>query len=92
MNTSNKPMLSPSFDVEQFDEESLLYDEAGSRAFYLNDTANAVLQLCKEDLSVAQIIECLQQAYPDHKDSIAEDIITVLEMLVENHVIELSDE
>lgn len=92
MNTSSKPKLSDSFAVEQFDKEILLYDEAGSRAFYLNDTANAVLQLCKEDLSVAEIIECLQQNYPDHKDSIAEDVVGVLEILVKNKVIELTDE
>ena len=92
MNTSSKPKLSDSFAVEQFDEEILLYDEAGSRAFYLNDTANAVLQLCKEDLSVAEIIECLQLNYPDYKDTIAEDVVGVLEMLVKNKVIELTDE
>jgi len=92
MNTSSKPKLSDSFAVEQFDKEILLYDEAGSRAFYLNDTANAVLQLCKEDLSVAEIIECLQQNYPDQKDSIAEDVVGVLEILVKNKVIELTDE
>jgi hypothetical protein len=92
MKTNSKPRLSPAFALEEFDGEILLYDEAGSRAFYLNDTANAVLQLCTEDLSVAQIIECLQQNYPEHTDAIAEDVASVLEVLVENQVIELSDE
>ena len=92
MNTSNKPMINPSFAFELFEEEILLYDEAGSKAFYLNDTANAVLQLCKEDLSVAEIIECLQNNYPDHKDTIPKDVIDVLEMLVKSKVIELIDE
>ena len=92
MNTSSKPRVSPAFAVEEFDGEILLYDETGSRAFYLNDTANAVLQLCREDLSVAQIIEYLQQAYPDQQDSIEKDVMTVLKMLAENKVIELSDE
>ncbi len=92
MNTSSKPRVSPAFAVEEFDGEILLYDETGAKAFYLNDTANAVLQLCREDVSVAQIIEYLQQAYPDHQERVEQDVMTVLEMLVENKVIELSDE
>ena len=92
MDISSKPRVSPAFAVEEFDGEILLYDETASRAFYPNDTANAVLQLCREDVSVAQIIEHLQQAYPDQQDSIEKDVKTVLEMLVENKVVELSDE
>lgn len=92
MNISSKPRVSPAFAVEEFDREILLYDETGAKAFYLNDTANAVLQLCKEDVSVAQIIDYLQQAYPDQQDSIEQDVMTVVKMLAENKVIELLDE
>lgn len=92
MDLTRKPVVDPSFTAEDFDSETLIYNEAGSKAFYLNDAANAVLQLCREDLSVGQIIECLQQAYPDKAQTIADDVAGVLETLIESGVVTLSDE
>ncbi len=92
MNLTQKPVVDPSFAAEAFDRETLIYNEAGSKAFYLNDAANAILQLCREDLSIGQIIEYLQQVYPDNEKAIADDVVNVLEQLVASGVVTLSDD
>lgn len=72
--------------------ETILYTEVETQAVYLNDAAYAVWQLCKEDLTVGQIIEYLEEAYPQQKDHIRDDVMTALNTLESNNVIELSDE
>ena len=85
---SNKiPQINSSFIAEEFENELLLFNEEGEKALYLNDTAQAVLQLCGDDLSVGQIIEFLQQQYPDNQDEIVADVIEVLATLESNGVI-----
>ena len=91
MDLNSKPVVNPSFVAENFDGEILIYNETGTTAFYLNDAANAVLQLCREDLTVGEIIAYLQEAYPEHESTIGDEVIRVLESLVSNEVIELAD-
>ena len=81
------PRINSSFIAEEFEDELLLFNEEGEKALYLNDTAQAVLQLCGDDLSVGQIIEFLQQKYPDNQDEIVDDVIEVLATLESNGVI-----
>lgn len=91
MNDNNRPVVNPAYTAETFDDEILLYSKAGSQAVYLNDAAHAVWQLCKEDMTVGQIIEYLEQVYPEQKDQIRPDVTAALEMLAANTVIELAD-
>ena len=88
---NRKPKINDSFSVEKFDNEILLYTEVGNRAVYLNDTAYAVWLLCKEDLTVEEMVCYLEQAYPEQKIEIRADVITALETLEENKVIEFED-
>ncbi len=92
MDDNRKPEVNPEYTVEKFDDEILLYTEAGTQAVYLNDTAYAVWQLCKEDMTVGQIIEYLEEAYPDQKEQIRDDVMTALNTLESKNVIELQDE
>lgn len=91
MNDNQKPKVNPAYTIEKFDDEVLLYTEAGTQAVYLNDTAYGVWLLCKEDMTVGQIIEYLENAYPEQKKHIRADVIAALETLESNIVIELSD-
>jgi hypothetical protein len=86
-----KPTLNPGYTVEKFDDEILLYTEAGTQGVYLNDAAYAVWQFCKEDMTVGQIIEYLELTYPDQKEQIRIDVLTALETLKEQKVIVLLD-
>ena len=86
------PIVNSVYTVEEFDGEILLYTEAGTQAVYLNDAAYAVWLLCKENMTVGQIIEYLEEVYPDQKEQIREDVVTALNTLLSNSVIEFQDE
>lgn len=81
-----------SYTVEKFDDEILLYTEAGTQAVYLNDVAYAIWLLCQEDMSVGQMVQYLEEVYPEQKEQIRNDVISALEMLQENGVIQFADE
>lgn len=87
MDRNITPKISESYTAEKFEDELLLYSEAGETALYLNNTAQAVLQLCGADLTVAQIIEYLQQHYSDQLEQIDKEVIEVLSTLESNGVI-----
>jgi hypothetical protein len=92
MEKNKKPIISESYTAEKFEDELLLYSKTDEQALYLNNTAQAVLQLCGDDLTVAQIIEYLQQHYPDQREEIAQEVIEVLSALESNDVITFADE
>jgi len=92
MNRDAKPRISESYTAEKFENEMLLYSKTDEQALYLNNTAQAVLQLCGDDLTVAQIIEYLQKHYPDQRQEIDQEVIEVLSALESNGVITFADE
>ena len=87
-----KPRVSESYTAEKFEDELLLYSKTDEQSVYLNNTAQAVLQLCGADLTVAQIVDYLQQHYPDQRQEIEQEVIEVLSMLESNGVITFADE
>lgn len=91
MDDNDRPVVNPAYTVETFDNEILLYSKAGTQAVYFNDAAHAVWKLCSEDLTVGQVIEYLEQTYPEQRDKIRPDVIAALEMLIANNIISLSD-
>lgn len=91
MDTNKKPIVNPAYTVEKFEDEILLYTKAGTKAVYLNDTAYTVWQLCKEDITVDQIIAYLQEAYPDQSDQVKTDVMNALDMLESSNVIKWAD-
>lgn len=90
MYDNQKTQINPQYTVEKFDNEILLYTKEGAQAVYLNNTAYAVWLLCKEELTVAQIIACLKETYPNQKEQIRDDVLTALTVLESNEVVELS--
>jgi hypothetical protein len=91
MNDNDRPVANPAFTAEVFDDEILLYSAAGAQAVYLNNAAHAVWRLCQENLTVGQIINYLEQAFPEQKEQIRPDVMAALELLLANTVIELID-
>ncbi len=87
MQTNLIPSVNRNFSIEQFDNEILLYDKKQGQAVYLNDTAYAVLLLCKEELTVGEIIQFLEERYPDQTDGIKDDVMNALESLHEKEII-----
>lgn len=88
MDGNKKPKVNPDYTVDEFSDEILLYTKNGTRAVYLNETAYAVWQLCKEDTTVNHIIAYLEDTYPDQADQIRRDVIAALKILESNDLIE----
>ena len=92
MNDNSTPIAKEEFTAETFDEEVLLYSKSSTQAVYLNDTAHAVWLLCKEQMTVGQMIHYLQGVYPEQKDQIRNDVISALKTLHTSGVITFQDE
>ncbi len=83
MNHSEKYSPNPLYKLEQFDNEILLYSGSVADGLYLNETAYLIWQLCDQGLSVEQMTEQLENAYPDQKEMISGDVSAAIESLVE---------
>lgn len=92
MNIDKKPIVNSDYVVERFENEYLLYTQATTQAIYLNETAYMVWGLCKQGLTVNQIIQSLEDHYVDQKEQIKEDVILAVELLQKHNVVEFSDE
>lgn len=91
MKDTQRPVLNDTFKLEKFENEILLYSVTDTRAVYLNDTASLVCGMCGSGQSVGEIIDLLEEAYPEQKDAIRGDVITALGQLVESEVLILHD-
>ena len=91
METNQKPIVNTEYTIEKFEDEVLLYTETGTQAVYLNDAAHAVWLLCKEDMTIEQIIQYLEEVYPEQKDQIRGDVLSALDTLCSHGVIEIQD-
>ncbi len=81
MDKTQKFSPNPDFTVEKFDNEILLYAVSGGNGVYLNETAWLVWEMCGKGHSVAEIITILEEAYPEHKDSIDADVTAAIESM-----------
>lgn len=88
MNYESIPHPNFEFNLEEIDNELLLYHPARTRAVYLNQTAALVWQLCDNERSVGEIVSLLEEHYPD-SENIKNDVESTLQQLEDNGAIEL---
>lgn len=89
MPTSDVPVPSTEFSLEQLDNELLLYHPSKTLAVYMNETATLVWQLCDGKRTVAEIIQRLQEAYPEAADNMESDVEQALAVFSEHGAITL---
>ena len=87
METKQKFTLNPEFTVEKFDNEILLYAISKSKGVYLNETAYLVWEMCGKGHSVEEMITLLEEAYPQQKATIEDDVNAAVESLVANEAL-----
>ncbi len=90
MNYQSIPCPNSDFNLEEIDNELLLYHPARTRAVYLNQTAALVWQLCDTERSVAEIVSLLAEHYPD-SDNISKDVEDTLKQLADNGAIDIKE-
>ena len=92
MTDDSVPVVNPEFIQEEFNDETILYTAAGTSAVYLNETSLLILKLCGETKTVGEIIDFLENSYPEEKKTIREDVLSALKTLIDSGVISLSND
>ena len=90
MNSQDIPHPNTEFNLEEIDDELLLYHPAKTKAVYLNETAALVWQLCDSKRSVSEIISLLEENYPE-SSNIRSDVEATLKQLADNGAVEIQD-
>jgi hypothetical protein len=88
MSEAKHPRHAPDFRLETLDNEVLLYHPGQTKAVYLNETASLVWNLCDGTRDPAEIVELLQEAFPEAVDQIAADVDRVLQEFASHGAIE----
>ena len=83
------PQQRPDILQATLDDKILVYDPDGMTAVALNETASVIWQLCNGDRNIAEIVEILQQAYPEAAATMAREVDEGLLALLSHGVIRL---
>ena len=84
-----KPKTLADFQLEEIDGEVLLYSPKATRSIYLNPSASLIWRLCTGEFSTQEIIDSLQEQFPEQADTIADDVVATLDQFIDSHAIEL---
>lgn len=84
-----KPKTVAHFQLEEIDGEALLYSPKATRSIYLNPSAALIWHLCTGDFTTDEIIDSLQEQFPEQAGTISEDVMTTLTQFVEAEAVEL---
>jgi len=65
----------------------LLQNEEGNNVLKLNETSVLIWELCSGELSVGDMLELLQESFPEAHDDLEKDLFRVLDEFNEEKVI-----
>ena len=89
MQASNIPVRNQDVLCEEFGEEKVVYNASRHEAVYLNQAAAQIWDLCDSISSVQQIMNKLDEIYPDNRALIQNDLETAIGMLTERGLVHL---
>jgi hypothetical protein len=84
---NDKPFRNESCQMEELDDEILLYNPTNNKTLYINKSASIIWQLCDGRQSVQDIITMIQEAYPGNEAELESDVMTTLENLIANDAV-----
>ena len=88
MDDQAKPRQAADYQLEEFDDELLLYHPVKTQAVHLNATATLIWRLCDGQRTIAEIRRLLQDTYALSVDQAIQDIDATLEQFSECGAIE----
>lgn len=89
MKPTDRPQREPGYHVERIDDEVLLFHPGRDEIVYCNETASLIWQLCDGERTVQELIDLLAAAYPEAASTLAGDVVTALQQLVEHGAVTL---
>lgn len=84
------PQKNTNFELTELEDEIILFSVQHEKAVYFNPTAQLIWHLCDGQQSIAEIIEGLQEQYPDEVN-IENQISFAIEKMIEDTIITLSE-
>ncbi|MCI5144611.1 MAG: PqqD family protein [Candidatus Electrothrix sp. AR3] len=87
MESTQKFTQNADFQAEKFDNEILLYAISSGNGVYLNETAYLVWEMSGKGHSVGEMIALLEEAFPEQKEAIADDVLSAVESMLANKVL-----
>lgn len=88
-NRQKIPKTIDDFQLEEIDGELLLYSPKATQSIYLNPSASVIWQLCTGANTTQDIIDLLQQQFPESPAEIEKDVLTTIEQFAEQKAINL---
>lgn len=73
---------------QEMGDDVLLFNPETTNTIHLNQTADLIWQLCKDN-SIETLIEGLQTQYPDQSEQIKKDVLETVDSLVQQQVLTL---
>jgi hypothetical protein len=89
MEPTCKPKKKSEYRLELVGEDILLYNPDDIKIISLNQTASVIWRLCDGTITVQQMIEALEEYYPDSKNEIAGDVNATLDQFLETGCVDL---
>ena len=87
MEKDSIPRSRPEFQLQEFDNELVLYDLEQTKVIYLSDSAALIWRLCDGQRTIKDIAQLLQDAYPDKTSEILTDVERAMTCFIENNII-----
>ena len=78
-------------EVEEMDNESLLYRRPSKTASYLNETATVIWKLCDGTRSTDDIIAVLSQSFPEDAEQIRADVKATVDQLIQAGALRMAE-
>ena len=81
-NTQKIPKTIDDFQLDEIDGELLLYSPKATQSIYLNPSASVIWQLCTGANTTQDIIDLLQQQFPESPAEIEKDVLTTFSLFI----------
>jgi len=86
---NKKPLQNDHFNMDIVENEIILYFPDGNQFLYLNQTAAIVWEQCNGSVSIDELVTGLEEAFPDAKSQIRDDVMTTINTFLQNSCIRL---
>ena len=84
------PTRNPGYRMETVDNDVMLFHPGKTQIHYLNPTAALIWQLCDGLRSTDELIQLLQESYPEASDEIPADVHATLRDLAQKGCLSLA--
>ncbi|MGH1542565.1 MAG: pyrroloquinoline quinone biosynthesis peptide chaperone PqqD [Arenicella sp.] len=75
--------------LEEMDDDILLYNPGNATTLHLNESSALIWKLLDGERSLGDIIDLLQEQYPEAAQEIEKDVFELAEQMVEKQVVTL---